>query len=276
MDANQPYQPTPGPFPRSGPVPGPGEFPGSGPAPGPGDFPGPGQFPGSGPVPGQFPGPVPRPGPVFGPGGRRRMPRGPRRRRRGGWFRLLLIVIFVLLVVNIVPTPWALHIGGRFTPLETWQGYGTVQASNGGHYVLYTHLRGGIMGNNDAYPSCSGHGCDTLFGSAKLCTESGKTYTFDLTGGVHSWLSTDGARTTMDLTGTSLPDGWVVAFHGAWHGPVLALSSPDNSFTEVFTARGAVRSVTSTAAAGTAHTTLRYGTTGGFTAACRALAAGAR
>ena len=240
MDPNQPYQP-----PSGQPFPGPGPF----------------------------PGPIPRSGPIPGPGRMRRMPTG-RRRRRFTWFRLLLILVIVLLAVYVVPTPWALHIGGRFTPLETWQGYGTVQASNGGHYVLYTHLRGGITGNG-ANLSCSGRGCDTLFGSAKLCTESGNVYTFGLTGGVHSWLSTNGARTTVDLTGSPLPGGWVVALHGVWHGPALALSSPDNSFTEVFTPAGAVRSVTSTADAGTAHTTLRYGTTAGFTSACHILATGA-
>ena len=239
MDPNQPYQP-----PSGQPFPGPGPF----------------------------PGPIPRSGPIPGPGRMRRMPTG-RRRRRFTWFRLLLILVIVLLAVYVVPTPWALHIGGRFTPLETWQGYGTVQASNGGHYVLYTQLRGGIVAG-DGHLSCSGRGCDSLFGSAKLCTESGKTYSFGLTGGVHSWLSTNGARTTVDLTGSQLPDGWVVALHGVWHGPALALYSPDNSFTEVFTPRGAIRTVTSTADAGTAHTTLRYGTTAGFAAACHTLATG--
>jgi hypothetical protein len=94
-----------------------------------------------------------------------------------------------------------------------------------------------------------------------------------VSGAVHSWWSTDGAATSVDLTNSPpLPDGWVVALHGAWHGPALRLSSPDNSFTEVFAPRGAIRSVTSTADAGTAQTTVRYGTDGDFTAACRRLA----
>jgi hypothetical protein len=229
------------------------------PAPVPGPVPGPGSGSGYPPIGGPVPGlPAPRRGRRVG------------RRRRFTWTRLLLILVIVLLAVYVAPTPWALHICGRFTPLETWQGYGTMQASNGGHYVLYTDMRGGIVGNESSV-SCSFRGCDTLFGTAKLCTESGRTYSFTLAGGVHSWLSTDGARTTLDLTGPQLPSGWVVAFHGAWHGPALALSSPDNSFTEVFTRAGAVRTVTSTADAGTATTTVRYGTAGGFAAACQAL-----
>jgi hypothetical protein len=62
-----------------------------------------------------------------------------------------------------------------------------------------------------------------------------------------------------------------VALHGNWRGPQLVLSSPDNSFTEVFTKQGGIRSVTSTADAGTARVTLAYGGQDAFTAACAAL-----
>jgi hypothetical protein len=206
-------------------------------------------------------------------GGTPRRRFGRRRRGRLGCLSLLVILVLVIAAVYVLPNPWALHIGGRFTPLETWQGYGAVQASNGGRYMLYLNLRGGIAGGEGGHLGCSGRGCDSLSGSAKLCTESGQTYTFEVTGAVHSWLSTDGAATAVDLTGSPpLPDGWVVALHGVWHGPALQLSSPDNSFTEVFTARGAIRTVTSTADVGTAQTTIRYGTDGDFTAACRQLA----
>ena len=103
--------------------------------------------------------------------------------------------------------------------------------------------------------------CDTLQGSAMLCGRDGSTDTFQLRGEVHSWWSTDGARTNVDLTGGTprpLGDGWVVSFSGRWHGPVLVLADHDNSFTEEFTPRGAIRTVTSTADAGTAA--LRCGT----------------
>jgi hypothetical protein len=117
-------------------------------------------------------------------------------------------------------------------------------------------------------------GCDTLHGNAKLCTETGAVYPLKLTGEVHSWWSTDGANTSIDLTGNKLPDGWVVAFKGKWAGAVLPLADTDNSFTEVFTRRGAIRRVTSTADAGTARGTLRNASSGTFDTACRALAAG--
>jgi len=190
---------------------------------------------------------------------------------------LIVLVVGCLFVVEVGLTPWDLHIGGRFTPTLTWDGYGTVQASNGGRYVLFTHLQGGLVRSGSGFACDSFSGCDTLQGSARLCGRDGVTETFQLRGDVHSWWSTDGARTSVDLTGgtpRSLGDGWVVAFSGTWHGPALVLSDHDNSFTEAFTPRGAIRGVTSTADAGTAAVTLRYGSSVAFARACQALAAG--
>jgi hypothetical protein len=181
-------------------------------------------------------------------------------------------VVAALFVVYVVPTPWALHIGDKFTPLEQWDGLGGVRASDGGRYVLYTALQGGILGGGHSGPSCSFSGCDTLHGSAKLCTSRGTTISLGLSGSVDSWWSTDGAPTSIDLTGRTLPDGWVVAFKGTWHGAQLPLGTPDNSFTEVFTRTGAVRRETSTADAGVARVTLRSGGMDEFNKECAALA----
>lgn len=217
------------------------------------------------------------PGQFQGPRSRRAM--RPPRRRRHPLLRLLRFIVLLavlFLVVQAALNPWAFRIGGTFTPTMSWQGFGTVSASNRGHYVLYAQFRGGLLsGNGD--PACSQLGCENLSGTARLCTSSGTTYTFPLTGEVKAWLNTDGSATNLDLTdGTpkSLPDGWVVALHGIWHGPALALHSPDNSFTEVFTPQGAIRSTTSTADAGTATVTLRPGTVIEFNQACHAIAQG--
>ncbi len=198
-----------------------------------------------------------------------------RKRGRHGW-PLLLLIFLAVGVVYVALTPWALHIGDRPTPWLTWEGFGPVEASNGGHYVLFAHLEGGMPSSGRRSVSCGGGGCDTLHGTARLCTRSGQTYAFQLRGKVHAWWSTDGARTGIQLTaakGTPLQQGWVVAFAGAWHGPALELTSPDNSFTKEFTPAGAIRQVTSTADAGTAKVTLHFGTSDEFEQACRALAA---
>jgi hypothetical protein len=192
--------------------------------------------------------------------------------RRHIWLRLLLIVIVVLLGLYVLPTPWAFHMGSKFSPVGEWDGYGPVQAGNGGHYLLYTHLRGGLA-NNHGHAGCSFGGCDTLTGTAQLCTQGGQHYTFDLTGAMHGWYTTNGSRTDIALTGGKpkpLPHGRVVAFHGVWHGAVLPIAS--TSFAEVFTPSGTMR--TTTSAAGPARGTLRYGSVASFDQACHALAGG--
>lgn len=206
---------------------------------------------------------------------RRRQRRSHRRRRHPllRLLRLLIVLAIFVVVFEGAINPWIFHIGGKTTPTGSWTGFGAVQASDGGHYVLSISFHGGFFGGDET--GCSQFsGCDNMTGNAKLCTSSGVTYTFPLTGQVHAWLSTDGSRTDLSLTGGApkpLPDGWVVALHGAWHGADLALASPDNSFTEVFTKRGAIRTVTSTADAGSARVTLRAGTAAGFSRACAAL-----
>jgi len=190
--------------------------------------------------------------------------------RRHILLRFLLIGIVVLLGLYVLPAPWAFHMGGKFSPVGEWDGYGPVQSGNGGHYLLYTHLRGGFA-NNHGHPGCSFVSCDVLSGTAQLCTQGGQYYTFDLTGAVHGWYTTNGSRTNIALTGgkpNSLPHGSVVAFHGVWHGAVLPIAG--TSFGEVLTPSGAIR--TTRSAAGTARGTLRYGSVTSFDRACRALA----
>ncbi|HYB88701.1 MAG TPA: hypothetical protein VEC76_17785 [Streptosporangiaceae bacterium] len=193
--------------------------------------------------------------------------------------RVILIVFVLLFLAEFVPAPWAFHIGSRFTPLGQWDGYGRVQASNGGRYLLFTHLQGGVPAHGGR-PGCALHGgCNTLRGSAQVCTESGRVYAFSLAGKMHGWLTTDGSLTELNLSGGSavpLPGGLVVAFHGIWQGPVLPVASTDGSFTEAFSPAGAVRKSLSAANAGTATGTLRYGSADAFSQACHTLAARAR
>jgi hypothetical protein len=199
----------------------------------------------------------------------------PRKRGRLGCFSALLLVVLLPMALQVLLTPWALHVGGRSTPLGQWSGFGTVEASNGGKYVLFVDFYSGTLASPSSRRSGGGLGHrDSLKGTGVLCTESGATHTFNLGGRVDAWSTTDGAKTSISLThGTPerLPSGWDVAFHGVWHGPALELASPDNSFTEVFTPKGAIRHVTSTADAGTARVTLQYGTRDEFDAACGAL-----
>jgi hypothetical protein len=196
------------------------------------------------------------------------------RPRRYILLRLILILFVALWAVYVLPSPWAFHMGGKFSPLGEWDGYGPVRASNGGRYLLFTHLRGGFLSNH-GHSGCRLTGCETLTGSAELCARGGQRYTFTLTGAVHGWYTTNGSRTTIGLTGgtpTALPKGSVVAFHGTWKGSELPLAS--NSFTGVFTPAGAIRKTASAANAGTALAVLRNGSQTSFDQACNALTTG--
>jgi hypothetical protein len=190
----------------------------------------------------------------------------------------VLILVVAALCVYILPTPWAFHMGNRFSPLGEWDGYGPVQASDGGHYLLQVHLRGGIV-NDHGHGHCSLFGCDSLVGSAQLCTQGGQHYSFGLSGAVHGWYTTNGSATSIELTGGSpkrLPGGSVVAFHGTWHGAELPIADSGSSFSEAFTPAGAIRTTTSATDTGTARGTLRPGSVDSFDAACRVLAGQAR
>ena len=117
------------------------------------------------------------------------------RRRRGLWLlRGMLALVIAVFVLQVALNPWIFHIGDRFTPLTAWDGYGTVQASNGGHYLLFTHLQAGLF-----HAGCSFSGCQMVHGSAQICTERGSTYTLQLQGTVQARWSTDGAKTSLEL-----------------------------------------------------------------------------
>ena len=158
--------------------------------------------------------------------------------------RIVLIAFVVAFLAEFVPAPWAFHIGGRFTPLGQWDGYGPVQASNGGRYLLFTHLQGGVIARGGrpgapstaaAPPCAAARSCAPRAGG---CTHSAWP------GTMHGYLTTDGSPTDLSLSGGSpvpLPHGLVVAFHGTWNGPVLPVASTDGSFTEAFTPSGAIR-----------------------------------
>jgi len=199
----------------------------------------------------------------------------PARRGLLGWRSFAALFALIIFFMYAGLTPWALRMGGRSTPAEEWDGFGEVHATNGGHYVLYTHLQGGLMGSGPIHRSGGGmKGASNLHGTADLCTASGVTHTFKLTGGVDAWWSTDGAPTGIGLSGGTpvrLPSGWVIVFRGNWHGPALQLTSDDNSFAQVFTPSGEIRRVTSSKDAGTARVTLQYGSRDAFAAACQAL-----
>jgi hypothetical protein len=188
-----------------------------------------------------------------------------RGRRRFGWLMLGATAIAVYLVIALL-NPWALHIGGRWTPLMYWTGTGEM-ATSGGTYPLLVTLYPSSHGSTlrlDGLRPISG-----LHGQARLCTVQGSQL-LSLTGTIYGgWRSTDGAlmefrllewNTTRDqLLGTSARRGYFDLF-GYWHGSQLVMndrgewSSPFRSGLKIKTA----------------SVTLRQGSKSDFEAACAA------
>ncbi len=48
--------------------------------------------------------------------------------------------ILLVFVVYMVLNPWALHIGGRWTPAMTWHGVGKLQSTSGANYGLFIEV----------------------------------------------------------------------------------------------------------------------------------------
>lgn len=127
--------------------------------------------------------------------------------------------------------PWALHIGGRSTPLLYWHGAGTVVSKDGRAYALYMTFwpgrpRGFHGGGRREGKSVSAH----LDGSAWLCLGPGNVQRMEVSGTMYGgYASSDGSLFDFRLL------EWRKAFSinpqrrgffdlaGTWHGPELVL-----------------------------------------------------
>jgi hypothetical protein len=62
--------------------------------------------------------------------------------------------------------PWALHMGGRWTPALTWHGIGKLQSTSGAKYGLFSDVSSYLPSRGRS--TTGGH--NNLPGTAKLCT----------------------------------------------------------------------------------------------------------
>lgn len=147
----------------------------------------------------------------------------PRRRSLG------LLVCALIPLGLVVIMPWAFHIGGRWTPLLTWWGSGTL-ISKGGEYPLFITL----------YPSShfsrlrlkGRQPTGGVQGSACLCTSQGVGQYLKLSGTIYGgWSSTEGSLMLLRLLEPTIVDvGQTRAGYfdltGEWHGSELMLHAP--------------------------------------------------
>lgn len=141
--------------------------------------------------------------------------------KKFGILGLAVVVLLTLTAIGTI-TPWAFHMGGRFTPLY-WSGSGMLVAKQGAFplYVLF-------------YPA---DGSNRLHGWGSLCISKNTIIPLDLHGEVgKAWWSID--RASMDIT-LSEPDtlrenilagyaGGGFRLIGNWQGPDLVLDDGGN------------------------------------------------
>lgn len=142
---------------------------------------------------------------------------------------LLVLIVGGALVYGVIAAldPWALHIGGRWTPFLTWHGSGKL-VTKGGTYPLYVSF----------YPSShfSRLHMDGLRptggvqGYGYLCTSRGVTQRLNLSGTIYgAWRTTDGGLMSVRLLEPKIFDvGQRQGYFdltGKWNGPELAMDS---------------------------------------------------
>jgi hypothetical protein len=151
--------------------------------------------------------PVNRPGPWY------------RRLGCGGCLLALLFGLALLFAVVVILNPWAVHIGGSPTPLLHWDGYGEGVTPAGTPVIVAVSL--GPRFEQGSRSIC--FGCGNVSGSGELCTPNADINFRSLSGNLHTYWSTDGARITVQLYRASgAARGFELDLQGSWHGNTFA------------------------------------------------------
>lgn len=152
----------------------------------------------------------------------------PIRRPRGCLTNLLGLVGLVVVVVYAVAavtSPWAFHIGGRWTPLLYWQGRGTLVTKDGAYpfYVFFYPDSHMSRLRVDGLQPTGG-----LQGSAAICLSPGTTQSLKLSGTVFGgWRSTEESLMQFRLLDWKIVDvgqrqGYF-DLYGHWRGAALVM-----------------------------------------------------
>lgn len=198
--------------------------------------------------------------------------RGPFGCLGGCLVKLVLVGVLACAAVYLLIValhPWALHIGGRSTPLLTWRGVGSVLSKDGKSYPLYISFtpgrsRGTHVGGNREGKIKNGN----LDGRGWLCVAPGNAERMQVSGTLYGgYTSTENSLIAFRLLEWRMPFSinppkrGYFDLAGTFQGPNLVMDrtgqqgSPLNSglFIDHATA------------------TLRWGTYDNFDAACRSM-----
>lgn len=163
----------------------------------------------------------------------------------------------------ILLNPWAIHIGGQWTPLLTWTGIGRLVTATGDYPLLVT-LNPSPHSSRlrlDGLRPTGG-----LSGWGWLCTPQGARVRLRVSGTIYgAWRSTDGALLEFRLLERiknfpTIQNGGYVDLFGYWHGPQLVMDDR-GEWSKPFRFGLKIKH---------ASMTLRSGSTSEFNAACAA------
>ncbi len=155
-------------------------------------------------------------------------------RRRGclaNLFGLVAVCVIVVYAVVAVTSPWAFHIGGRWTPLLYWSGYGKLTTKNGSFplYVIFYPSPHFSKLHLDGLRPTGG-----LRGTAHLCTSAGVVEPLKLSGTIYGgWSSTNEALMAFRLlefriVNMGQQQGYF-DLYGRWSGPELMMTDRHRS-----------------------------------------------
>ena len=140
---------------------------------------------------------------------------------------LVFLLLIVLAVAVVLIMPWAFHIGGRWTPLVTWNGTGTLHSSGGKEYPIWISFHPSKNSSQlrlDGLRPSSGLG-----GLACLCMSPDTTQVLTLSGTLYgAWASTEGSMVDLRLRELKVIDvGQTTGFfdlNGRWQGQDLVMN----------------------------------------------------
>ena len=147
---------------------------------------------------------------------------------------MLAAALAFMWVITVALNPWALHIGGRSTPLLYWHGSGRLVSKDGNAYLLYLWFSPGRPqgfhgGGRREGKIVSAH----LQGDGWLCIAPGVSERMNLSGTMYGGYASDESS----LLDFRLLE-WKKAFSidpqhrgffdlaGGWHGPELLMDRP--------------------------------------------------
>ncbi|HEY6972354.1 MAG TPA: hypothetical protein VJA94_24295 [Candidatus Angelobacter sp.] len=155
-------------------------------------------------------------------------------KRRGALVQLLLVLIgggALFYAIVVLTNPWSVHMGGRWTPLLTWQGSGRLLTKGGVEYPLYVQF---YPSSHFSHLHLDGlRPVGGLQGSAWLCTARGASQRLNLSGTIYgAWSSTENNLVAFRLLEPKPIDlGQAQGFFdltGRWHGQQLVLDDPSH------------------------------------------------